>query len=207
MLTNVFKKSFLYDIIRKVRIEKEYRNWLSKEKSGNPPHKVKQNTVRKYASKYKITTLVETGTYYGDMLDAVINDFSKLYSIELSKDLFTRATKRFKKHESIAIFQGDSKETLKEIFPLLKKEKCLFWLDAHYSEGITAKGEKETPIIEELQIILDRENKNDVILIDDARCFTGKNDYPTIEKLNKFLSKYSPDFQLEIKYDIIRITH
>ena len=40
--------------------------------------------------------LVETGTYRGDMLDAMKDSFDTLYSIELSKELYDLARSRFK---------------------------------------------------------------------------------------------------------------
>ena len=34
-----------------------------------PPHIVKQKTISEYRQKYKYTTLIETGTYMGDMVE------------------------------------------------------------------------------------------------------------------------------------------
>jgi hypothetical protein len=68
------------------------------------------------------------------------------------------------------------------------------------------KSEKETPIMEELEIILSNGLKNNVILVDDARCFTGENDSPTINTLKRFLYKNGITFKpIIIKNDIIRI--
>jgi len=44
-----------------------------------------------------------------------------------------------------------------------------------------------------------------VILIDDAREFTGANDYPTIDELRKFVGDSMPGFHLEVRDDIVRI--
>ena len=86
------------------------------------------------------------------------------------------------------------------------EEPCLFWLDGHYSEGITAKGEKETPILEELKHIFNHPIEDNIILIDDARCFTGYGDYPNIEGLKAVLLSRYPDNAFSIEDDIIR-TH
>jgi len=93
---------------------------------------------------------------------------------------------------------------LPEILSSLKKP-CLFWLDAHYSADSTIKGDVETPIAEELKAILHHSVQNHVILIDDARRFIGKNDYPTIKWLKDYVLKYRPDWSFEIENDIIRI--
>jgi hypothetical protein len=82
---------------------------------------------------------------------------------------------------------------------------CLFWLDGHYSAGGTAKGEKNTPIMEELTAIHFHPVKNHIILIDDAREFYGENDYPTIQELRDFCGKMFPDHDFKIKDDIIQI--
>ena len=82
-------------------------------------------------------------------------------------------------------------------------EPAIFWLDGHYSAGMTAKGDKECPIYEELEAIFAGKNLNHVLLIDDARCFVGQGDYPTIDELTKFIRKHNPAYKLEIKKDII----
>ena len=77
--------------------------------------------------------------------------------------------------------------------------------DGHYSAGITAKGDLETPIMQELEAILSHSIKNHVILIDDAREFTGMNDYPTVSQLKEFVAKSRPDYQVDLENDILRI--
>ena len=84
-------------------------------------------------------------------------------------------------------------------------EPCLFWLDGHYSEGITAKGQLNTPILAELNHILNHSIKDHVILIDDARCFNGLDDYPTIDELKKIIVDKKPALQFSVADDIIRI--
>ena len=44
------------------------------------------------------------------------------------------------------ILQGDSTDVLPEVVEKMD-EPTLFWLDGHYSGGITASGEQETPIV------------------------------------------------------------
>ena len=85
-------------------------------------------------------------------------------------------------------------------------EPCLFWLDAHYSAGPTAKGEIETPISVELDAALKHSVKEHVVLIDDARCFDGSHDYPAMFEIESAIFKFRPDLQFECRDDIIRIT-
>ena len=199
MLVNVAKKVADY-----VQYRITVRNWNRK---GNPipaPDVVKQRTVKEYAKISSVETFIETGTYLGDMVNAVMDTFNKIYSIELDKTLYEQAKKKFSKHHNISIFHGDSSKVLPVILADIS-EPCLFWLDGHYSGGITAKGDFNTPIMQELNCILDHTIRGHVILIDDAREFNGYNDYPTIEELKKRIFKKYPDWKFDIKDDIIRI--
>ena len=83
---------------------------------------------------------------------------------------------------------------------------CLFWLDAHYSGGITSKGKSETPIIKELSTICKTHMKH-VILIDDARYFGNQDyhEYPSLDSLQNLILKYNQKHQMEVEDDIIRI--
>ncbi|MFX1338887.1 MAG: FkbM family methyltransferase, partial [Promethearchaeota archaeon] len=152
---------------------------------------------------FSFDILIETGTAEGEMINATKNIFKKIYSIELDELLYEYTKKRFSKDNHISLYQGDSTKVLPTILSIIKKP-CLFWLDAHYSGGITAKGNLETPIISELNSILDTK-LNHVILIDDARLFIGKNDYPTIKEVKELLMKKKSNWVLEVSNDIIRI--
>ena len=138
------------------------------------------------------------------MIHTVKKKFKRIYSIELNEALFRNARKRFVKNNHISIIYGDSTVQLKEILPNIDKP-CLFWLDAHYSGEGTAKGDLQTPIMEEMNLILNHSNLKPIILIDDARMFIGKNDYPSIEKIKNLVFKNHKDWLFIIKDDIIRI--
>ena len=170
-----------------------------------PPHIVKQRVLVSYGRKFELRTLVETGTYEGDMIEATKNVFEHIYSIELSKELFERAKQRFKTDEHIELIHGDSGIELKKLVGKFD-EPALFWLDGHYSAGVTARGEKDTPIIEELDTILDIQNIGHVIVIDDARCFGVDPAYPSIEEITAFIRTKSPDSEISFQDDMIRIT-
>jgi len=138
------------------------------------------------------------------MVNATKNIFSKIFSVELDKTLYEQAKKKFAKFAHISIIQGDSSEVLPPILAEIT-QPCLFWLDAHYSGGLTAKGNLETPIMRELKLIFTHASGEQVILIDDARLFVGQNDYPTMGQLRSFILEQRPGWMFETENDIIRI--
>jgi hypothetical protein len=212
MMKKLFKKQlsntdiyYRICILRfKLTMKRDLRKWEKSGRRSSTPHIVKQEVIKGYSQKYHIATLVETGTYLGDMVDAMKKDFKKIFSIELDVRLFKWSNKRFKRSGHIAIIQGDSSEELKKLMSNLT-EPAIFWLDGHYSDGITAKGDKDTPICEELDCILNSEIKGHIIIIDDARNFGSDSAYPTIQELKNIVFSISPNAEIVIKDDIIRI--
>jgi hypothetical protein len=194
---------FLIDWYEKRKTKADYENWKNTGKPIPPPHAVKKITIRDYQKQSDYNILVETGTYYGDMVWAMMNHFKSVYTIELAPYFYNRAVKRFKKYKNIHLCFGDSATELGPIVRNLS-EPVIFWLDGHYSGGKTAKGNSECPIWEELNQITTR-NLPHIILIDDARCFIGENDYPTIEELQRYFIDRNINHSFEVKDDIIRI--
>lgn len=178
-----------------------------------PPYSEKRELIVYYKTKYNSEIFVETGTYLGDTVEYLKNEFKHLISIELSKELASKAKNRFRSESHINIIQGDSGEKISEVLPKLQVP-TLFWLDGHYSGEFfvgeqlirTAKSNLNTPILNELGSILKHGIKKNVILIDDARYFNGTNDYPSYNKLVHFVAKFNiqPN-QITKKRDIIRI--
>jgi len=195
-------------LLRDKRLEANRNKQLLSEWKSNgcpapPPHFVKQMTIKEFQRKSSYKILIETGTYFGDMIDAQKNNFKLIYSIELSVDLFNKAKQKFEKDKNIIILQGDSGKVLPYIIKKID-EPVIFWLDGHYSEGITARGDKDCPIYEELDAILSKNKTEHIILIDDARCFIGAGDYPTIDELTSYVRSYNEKYQVDVKNDIIR---
>lgn len=171
--------------------------------AGPVPHRVKQRIIRDHARRFQLRTLVETGTYMGDMVGAMQGHFDNIHSIELDPQLHARVSKRFNGNARVHLYQGDSATVLGQVISRLQGPS-LFWLDGHYSAGITAKGERETPVLAEIGHVLGDTRWPHVILIDDARCF-GLGDYPSIAELQKVISS-RPGMWTEIADDVIRIT-
>jgi hypothetical protein len=209
MVTALFKKLVWQPAFRMQSKLKEWhaRSWII------PPYEEKRNIIRSYQKQYGLDVLVETGTFMGDTVDALRKDFRKIYSVELSEDLADKAAKRFAGDERVTIVKGNSGLIMKQLLGDIDCP-CLFWLDGHYSSEFfvngsyikTARGEKHTPVVEELEAILSSKHaKKHVALIDDARLFKGTNDYPDISELKQLIHRYDPSVTVEVKRDIIRI--
>lgn len=186
--------------------ENEYNNWVVAGKPVPPPHRAKQLAIIEYAKKFGLKTFVETGTYLGDMVAAMQMEgvFDNIFSIELSPQLHGLLQYRFSRSKKLHLLQGDSGCVLKEILKEID-QPVVFWLDGHYSSGATSKGVRETPIEQELEHIFNHPlRERHVILIDDARTFTGQADYPTTQYLREF-AKMAGYNSFDIKDDIIRI--
>jgi hypothetical protein len=198
MFKNIFRKKEM------INHEEALADWEKNGRPVPPPHIVKQRTIEEFTKKFHTAILVETGTFLGEMVEAQRGNFQKIYSIELSEKLFLKAKKRFRDHPHIKILYGDSGIVLSKVMPEIEKP-ALFWLDGHYSEGITAKGTKNCPVPEELEIIL-KSPLPHVILIDDARLFNGTNDYPTVGQIEEIVRSNNRRYFIETKNDIIQLT-
>lgn len=195
---------FIYKYVEGLAHKRIIDKWNKEGKPSPPPHVIKQQVILEYAQLNDIDTLVETGTFKGQMIEAQKNHFKKIFSIELDEAWHAKATEKFKKDDNVELILGDSAKVLKNVFEN-RSNNIVFWLDGHYSGPGTALGEKQCPVLEELDRIFDN-SQDHVILIDDARLFNGSNDYPTIEELKQFIASKSKN-EIEVKNDIIRITN
>jgi hypothetical protein len=181
------------------------RQWELHGRPVPPPHVQKQKVLRQYARRYRLRTLVETGTYLGDMVDALKGDFERIISIELSPMLHEKARHRFANEGNIELVQGDSGSAMRTIMKQLTMP-TLFWLDGHYSGDITARGQLDTPVLHELEHIFSGASPDrHVILIDDARCFGTEPSYPNLAELSALVHRHCPTASFTVEDDIVRI--
>lgn len=190
----------LYDMIQAWL----YWRWCQEGRSVPPTHVVKQMAIKSYARRFGTKAFVETGTYLGEMTFAVRNLFDEIHTIELSAELCRRAERRFARYDHIHVVEGDSAKRLPEVLAKID-QPCLFWLDGHHCGALSAQAESDTPIWDELRDVLGHPVKEHVVLIDDARLFTGENDYPTLRDLKEAVLRDRPDLECEVADDIIRI--
>jgi len=168
-----------------------------------PPHFIKFKIIKEYKDKFNLDILIETGTYLGDTVDKARGCFKEIYSIELNDDLFNKAKEKFNCFKDIHILRGDSAQVLPQVTAEINKP-ALFWLDAHYSGGITSGDAELSPIVKEVVNVLKANNLEHVLLIDDAHLFNGQHGYPDMQFLDKLIRKYRPEWNVYLENNIIR---
>jgi hypothetical protein len=185
--------------------QKEFNEWKLKGCPVPPPHAAKQEKIEELARLYRCETFIETGTYLGDTIYSQRKNFKRLISIELSERLYKAAARRFRSYPEIEICHGNSGDILARIMSGIKT-RALLWLNGHYSGGITAKGKTESPVYRELDAVFSNNDLRHIIMIDDARLFIGKRDYPTFEELKDFIQRKNPEYWINVDTDIIILT-
>ena len=197
-ITQAFRDSSLFHLYKSISAHGEYASWKFRAVPGvGAPHLVKQRMIAEFARRFDLHTLVETGANFAHMLYVNQNRFREIYSIELDGSRAESARRKFAKRPNIHVLQGDSGKVLPQLLPALK-EPCLFWLDAHDYDI-------SSPVKQELSAIYSHPVRGHVLLIDDARWFDGRTDYPTLEQLREKTSREYPGSVVEVQDDIIRI--
>jgi hypothetical protein len=128
-----------------------------------------------------------------------------VYSLEPEPALFANAKLLFKNWKNVEILNGTSEMILPALLPKIDGN-VNFWLDGHYSAGITFQGEQNTPIVDELKNITENlAHFNRVcLLIDDIHLFNpgqaGSEGYPSLDLLVDWAR--SNNFHWHIEHDI-----
>ena len=172
-------------VIRMTRARVTLQWWLA----GKPvpaPNVVKQRTVIGYQTRYRLRTFVETGTYTGEMVQALAGHVDRIVSIELAPSLHARAATRFAGQRHIQLLQGDSAALLPGVLESLDGP-ALFWLDGHYMGGESGRGTEDTPVIAEMTALFAHPVRGHVVLIDDARLFDGTGGYPRLDEFTRWV--------------------
>jgi hypothetical protein len=203
-IRSLLKQSPLYAGFKQLGHYPDYWYWKLRGEPRRIPHIIKQRAVLEYAQAFSLSTLVETGTYYGEMIAAVVNRFRKIYSIELDPELARRAQLRFRPYSQVQIIQGDSQTVVPELLPRLN-ERALFWLDAGYCGWIGEIGDHNR-LGSEFAAILNDRIPDHIILMDDADGIRDERGSPMLPKVIASIESSYPNRRVEVAHNIIRIT-
>jgi hypothetical protein len=177
--------------------------WRLAGKPVPPPPVVKQRTVIGYQRRHRLRNFVETGTYTGEMVQALSGRVDRIISIELAPSLHAQAAVRFAGRRHIQLLCGDSADLLPAVLESLDGP-ALFWLDGHYMGGESGRGTQDTPVMAEMAALLVHRLHGHVVLIDDARLFDGTGGYPRLHELTAWVKAQRPGTHVAVDGDIIR---
>ena len=121
-------------------------------------------------------TFIETGTHIGSTTFEIAPYFKEIHTIELSKEFYDYCVSESLKRgiNNIEFYHGSSDLVLFDIINKVKKPS-IFFLDSHWSQDNTARGDIDVPLLKELEVIRKR-NLPDILFIDDQRLFGTHNE-------------------------------
>lgn len=163
--------------------------------------------ARTFRDELQIDRAIETGTYRGGGARALASVFPHVVTIELSLALHREARASLADVEAIECIQGNSATVLPALIDAT--HPTFYWLDGHWSGGVTAGAEEECPILGELAALRSG-HPDDVILVDDARLFAAAPPpphdpakWPTLAELFDALMREEVPRHITILEDIV----
>lgn len=159
------------------------------------------NLLQDDYTKYKC--FIETGTGTGDTIFAVEPYFNELHTVEFSEKYYIN-TKNEYRGNKINFIYGDSAIVFESLLPKIT-DKCIFFLDGHWSCGDTGRSSKDCPLDEEITHINNLFTNEAIIIIDDFRLFglVQTHDWSKINKenlLNILQGRINKVYHLDSEY-------
>jgi hypothetical protein len=124
--------------------------------------------ARRLRDELDLTRAVETGTYRGLTARVLASVFHEVITIELDERLAGDAALKLRDVEAIRVLQGGSGQLLRDVRD--PEKPTLYFLDAHWSAGMTAGRADPCPLLAELAAISGG-HADDCVIVDDARLF------------------------------------
>tara|TARA_B110000977_G_C10926957_1_gene435491 strand:- start:150 stop:749 length:600 start_codon:yes stop_codon:yes gene_type:complete len=190
-------------LVNYLKFSRAMKEWGERDFLEHSPQLVKQRVFEKYGIKNAIW--IETGTFLCTTTDFLRKRYPHVHSIEPSREFFDAAVERLG-GLNVTFYNDVSENILPQLLPVLKGD-INFWLDGHYSAGLTFRGLKDCPVEDELNAIganIDNFRKIS-ILIDDVRCFVPSgseySSYPSINYLVDWARSHGMCWRIE--HDIL----
>jgi hypothetical protein len=157
-----------------------------------------------------LAVLVETGTFKGDTVAAVLPYVERVFTIEQSEALWRECAARFAGDARVQVVHGDSAIEIARAMPSIGPRATLFWLDAHWCVADHTSGEhSQCPLLREIDAI-GRLDEASVVLIDDARLFLAPppephdvTQWPSFDAIVRALARLSDHHKLMVVNDVI----
>lgn len=194
---------WLVTLLERLRIGLVFLPRMAREGYALPlPYVYKRGMLARMARQCGAEVLVETGTYMGDTPWALRKQFRRIWTVEVHPPLARLARDRFRRHPHVTVVEADSAFALKDIVPQIDAP-ALYWLDGHYSFGITGQGTQVCPLFDELETVFAHTKVPFAVMIDDARLFGQEDGYPTLQALADFLARLPTPPLAWLENDII----
>ena len=150
---------------------------------------------------------VESGTYKGTSLRKAVESgiFEQCYSAEIVPELHHKQKKRFAKYDNCHLLLGSSIDVFVEhIFPICTAtDRIFFWLDGHFSAGITGGESTFCPVLEEMNVIQRHCPTSSIVIAIDDTDDLGRHDpnvpglnWPTRNEIDAIAYQINANFQL-----------
>ena len=203
-LRQLLRRTPFYPTYKRLGHYPDFLYWKLRGQPPRPPHLVKQRLIKQYAREYGLGVLVETGTYYGEMIDAAKTNFKEIFSIEFDPKLAAAARKRFAGLPHVHVLEGSSEQLVPEVLRQLT-QPALFWLDAGYCawNGNFADSSR---LLNEIRAILSHTIKAHVILIDDVVPFSGIDGTPDVRELSGYITQQFAERSISVDTGILVIS-
>lgn len=198
-----WRRLSMHPVLRPFTEWRVYRSWARAGRPIPAPPIVKQRILKTALREHGLRTVIETGTFTGETVAALAPLARRIVSIELDDRMHQAARRRFAGQPHIELLHGDSGRLLPDVLASLS-EPALFWLDGHFTGGASARTDVDSPILAEVAALLAHPVTGHIVLIDDAREFTGNGGYPTIEQLRARIHAARPSASVTVADDIIR---
>jgi len=141
----------------------------------------------------KYPCFIESGTFNGDTIFSVEPLFDTLHTIEFSEKYYNNTRNRYT-GDKIKFILGDSSIVFEHLLPTIT-DKCIFFLDGHWSSDDTGHSSKDCPLEEEITHINNLFQHDAIIIINDFRLFG----------LDKSSGKLGEDWSQINKDNLLRI--
>ena len=206
MFKLLIKKFLPKQLIKFALYYRIVKKWGKRNFLEHSPQLIKEFVFEKYG--VVNAPWIETGTFLGKTTNFLKERYPHLYTIEPEVSLYNNALERFN-GGNVTLYNDISENVLPKLLKNLSGN-LNFWLDGHYSEGITFKGKKNCPVEDELNAIeINLSNFNQItILIYDVRCFLPQNtrysNYPSINYLVDWARRLNMSWRIENDIFIIQ---
>jgi len=131
---------------------------------------INESFLKKIQDDYtRYNYFIETGTLVGETILALEPYFNELYTIEFSEKYYNYSKNKYNGNK-INFILGDSSIVFESLLPNIK-DRCIFFLDGHWSGGDTGHSSKDCPLVEEITHINNLFQHDAIIIIDDFRLF------------------------------------